>query len=240
MRGVAIACVAMATTGCADLFNLEPVTYEPPPAGTLAPVQQMAVQYPRDGVDQSVVRVLDVPPTAPGNALVLVALLTTSTYEITAITDDGGNSWARVIAGEDPANSADIRLEVWRSGGDQSASRVSLALENDRSLRLVFVEWPVTGAALGAAGGLFATSATPTIGPLPLGQQALLMSTLAYSHPTQPVPEDPAAVSLLPSRLGSEALGVWYRVVEAGSHSESWTFPIEAPSVAGLVALTLD
>lgn len=236
-----LSCVAMATTGCADLFNLEPVTYEPTTTpGVIEPVQQVAVQYARDGVDQSVVRVLDVEPTLPGNALVLVALLTTSSYEISSITDDGGNSWARVIAGEDPANSADIRLEVWRSGGAESASSVSLTLENDRSLRLFFVEWPVTGAALAAAGGLFATSAAPTIGPLPLGQQALLMSTLAYRHPAPPVADDPEAIALLPSRLGSEAIGVWYRVVEAGSHSESWTFPIDAPSVAGLVALTTD
>ena len=239
----ALGCVLVATTGCDDLFNLEMVSLPPDgkPASTLVPVQTVTSQRDQAALDMPVAHVIPmISPTTPGHALVIAAVVETSSFDITSITDDGGNEWLPVLEGQDPDEVADVRLEVWRSISHQSTSTVTVTIGNDRELGVIFTEWDLPGTVDGSLGGVYAETAMPVSGALTTGAPALLLAAMAYKSGVPPMASDPSFVSLNQAGLGGVNVGAWYRPLEAGTFDTSWTLPASAATVTGLVAFTVE
>ncbi len=238
-----LACVVAATTGCDDLFNLEEVSLpaDGKAASTLVPLQ--TVMTARDQ-GTAVGPIVQVVPTAlattPGHELVITAVVETSSFAITSITDDGGNTWTRILEGQDPAEVDDVRLEIWHSTGVQSTSFITVTVSADRELGVIFTEWNIPGEVVATLGGVFAVTAMPTSGAMTTDQRGLLLASMAYKSGVPPEPSDTTLVSINQAGLGGVNVGAWYRELDAGTYETSWMLGAPVATVTGLVSFTLE
>jgi hypothetical protein len=123
-----------ATTAAPDIAARD-LAKEGDLARTLAPRQEVQSNETNQGSLN-----FQVNRTTMGNALVLVAAISTTSQHIAAISDDGGNTWA-LSAAVLPSGAGAAALEVWYVLDASPAGSITVTLTQPRNMAVHFSEW---------------------------------------------------------------------------------------------------
>lgn len=233
--------------GCADVFDIERVKLEDAGPVDAAPsvslVQQITAGRGFGNTSLPITYSFTVAPTALGHTLVFTSVINTSSWDITQIVDNGGNSWSHVVTGERPngVSTLDCHHEVWRAPGTGSATMVTITISNDREFAGTFTEWSTGGTVTGSVISPYAETTNQSTGPLTVSNASLLVASIGYAGSTTPPTIANAEYATIGS-AGSSAIAVatWYQVAGKGTHEVSWTLPSALPTVASLVAIAIE
>lgn len=203
-------------------------------AAQIALVQQVT------GSGATTTPVVAVPTTTAGNALVLVIVNGTgATNPVSAVNDNGGNTWTLGAAGFQ--SGSNTRIEIWYSLNTAPTTSVTVTKGSTAVCAIGITEWSgvaLTGALDQAAGAGSATATSHTAGPVTTtSADELLIGGISFTG-SATTTLNAAGFTSLTDLSNTQRGRVAYRVVSsAGTYSINWTLSVTAPAGNAMVAL---